>query len=270
MTRIGNHFFDIGYMDSLASDDSVLHRLDPRAKLITTLVFIALVVSFEKYEFSALIPFVIFPVIQISVGGLPAGYLLRKVLLVSPFAILIGIFNPLLDHEIRFYIGAIPISGGWLSFLSILTRFVLTVLSVLILIATTGFNDVCASLEKLGVPRPFVVQLMFLYRYLFVLTVETTRMVRAVSLRSFGSSGIGVKTFASMTGHLLLRTLDRAQRIHLAMLSRGFDGHIAILRSMRFGWREIAYIFGWSFLFFLFRWYNIPNIAGTFVTGFFS
>jgi cobalt/nickel transport system permease protein len=269
MAKIDKQFFDIGYMDTLATGDSPLHRLDPRAKLITTLVFIVAVVSFDKYALSALIPFFIYPVVQISTGGLPAGYLLKKVLLVSPFAVLIGIFNPLMDREILFYMGTISISGGWVSFLSILLRFILTVAAALVLIALTGFNAVCMALAKLGVPNPFVVQLMFLYRYLFVLTDEATRMVRAWSLRSLSSRPMGFRTFGSLAGHLLLRTLDRAQRIHLAMCCRGFDGRIRIIRSMEIGYKEAGYVVGWSALFILLRYYNIPMKLGTLVKGFF-
>ena len=257
-------------METLASEDSPLHRLDPRAKLITTLAFIVTVVSFDKYALSQLVSFFIFPIVQISVGSLPTGYLLRKILLVSPFAVLIGIFNPLMDREILFQIGSINFSGGWLSFFSILTRFLLTVTAALMLITTTGFIAVCTALARLGIPRPFVVQLMFLYRYLFVLTDEAARMVRAISLRSFNSSGMGFKTFVPMMGHLLLRTIDRAQRIHLAMLCRGFDGHIRIIRSMKIGCKEIVFTISWSLLFLMLRCYNMPKMLGALVTGFFG
>jgi cobalt/nickel transport system permease protein len=269
MSNISNRFFDIGYMDDIAAGDSPLHRLDPRAKLVATLAFIVAVVSFDKYALSALVPFFIFPVVQISIGGLPAGFLAKKVLLVAPLAILIGIFNPLIDRNILFQIGSIQVTGGWVSLFSILLRFLLTVTAALILIATTGFNAVCMALARLGVPRPFVVQLMFLYRYIFVLTDEASRMVRAVSLKSFNAGGISFKTFVPMMGHLLLRTMDRAQRIHLAMLCRGFDGRIRIIRSMKIGWTGAAFALGWSALFAIFRWYNLPETLGAIVTGFF-
>ena len=270
MTKIDTHFFDIGYMDTLAAGNSPLHRLDPRAKLITTLVFIVAVVSFDKYALSALVPFVIYPVVQISTSGLPAGYLLRKVLLVSPFAVLIGIFNPLMDREILLHMGTIGISGGWVSFLSILLRFILTVTAALVLIALTGFNAVCTALARLGVPSPFVVQLMFLYRYLFVLTDEGTRTIRAWSLRSFNSRSMDIRIFGSLVGHLLMRTLDRAQRIHLAMCCRGFDGRIRFIRSMKFGFKDAGYVIGWSVLFIFLRYYNIPIKIDTLVKGFFG
>ena len=269
MAKIDSHLFDIGYMDTLATGDSFFHKLDPRAKLITTLVFIGTVVSFGKYEISALIPFIIFPLVLITSGGLPFLYLLKKVLLVAPFAFFIGIFNPFLDQTAMVHIGSLQISGGWISFFSIMLRFSLTVGAALVLIALTGFQAVCMGLEKLGVPRPFVVQLLFLYRYLFVLIDEAARMVRAKSLRTFNSRGTKIGTFGSMMGHLLLRTLDRAQRIHLAMCCRGFDGHIRLICPLKIGVRETAFVLGWSLLFICMRIYNIPQLIGTVVTGFY-
>jgi len=270
MFKIDQNLFDIGRMDTLAKGDSALHDLDPRAKLITTLVFIVTVVSFGKYELSALIPFFIFPMVQIAVGGLPLTYLLRKVMIVAPFAIFIGIFNPFLDREILFRMASINISGGWVSYLSILMRFVLTVTTALTLIALTGFNTVCLALEKLGAPRPFVVQLLFLYRYIFVLTDEAARLVRARSLRVFESKGMGFKPFVSILGHLLLRTLDRAQRVHLAMRCRGFEGHIPILRPMRFGIKEVRHVAAWLLLFALLRFSNLPIKLGLLITRLFA
>lgn len=270
MLNIDRNLFDIGRMDTLAMGDTPLHHLDPRAKLMTTLAFIVAVVSFGKYELSAMIPFFIFPLAQIAKGDLPFMYLLRKVMIVAPFALFIGIFNPLIDRETLVRLGSIHISGGWISYLSILMRFALTVMAALTLIALTGFNTVCLALEKLGVPRPFVVQLLFLYRYLFVLTDEAARLARARSLRVFESNGMGFKPFASMVGHLLLRTLDRAQRIHIAMCCRGFEGHIPILRPMRFGIREIRYMTFWAMVFALLRFYNLPMQMGLLITRLFT
>jgi cobalt/nickel transport system permease protein len=144
-------------MDTLSSQQTSIHQLDPRAKLITSLVFITTVISFGKYEISALIPYFVYPVFLGVMGNVPPVYLLKKLLLVSPFAVMIGIFNPLMDRDILVSLGGIEISGGWVSFVSILIRFVLTVGAALTLIAVTGFNTVCMALDKLGTPRVFVI-----------------------------------------------------------------------------------------------------------------
>jgi cobalt/nickel transport system permease protein len=67
---------------------------------------------------------------------------------------------------------------------------------------------------------------------------------------------------------LLLRTLDRAARIHLAMLCRGFDGELRQLRPARIGRQEIAFTFGWSALFIALRLYNLPQLLGRLLTEF--
>ncbi len=268
MNKLEHHFYDIGFLDTLAGQDTAVHRLDPRAKLITTVVFIATVVSFGKYEISALIPFVFYPVYLLAAGNLPLAYILRKILLVSPFAVLVGIFNPLLDQDTIMMIGDLSITGGWVSFASILVRFTLTVGAAMTLVAVTGFNAVCMALEKLGAPRFFALQLLFLYRYLFVLVDEAGRMVRARSLRVFDRKGMNITAYGSLLGHLLLRTLNRAQRIHSAMWCRGFDGNIRILKPLSFRRTEFIFVTGWISLFMVWRLTNLPLWLGATVTGF--
>jgi len=123
MSRIETAFYDLGRLDLLADKNTCIHRLDPRVKVVTTLLFIIYVVSFNKYEIARLLPFFLFPAVLIGMADLPFVYLLRKILLVSPFVLFIGIFNPYLDREIILHIGSLPISGGWLSLISILLRF---------------------------------------------------------------------------------------------------------------------------------------------------
>jgi cobalt/nickel transport system permease protein len=270
MARIDSSVFDLDTLDLLAYRDSAVHRLDPRAKLLTTLVFIIVVISHDKYAFAALLPYLIFPVSLLILADLPAGYLVKKLLLVAPFAFFIGLFNPFLDRAIVLQIGSLPVTGGWLSFGSILLRFALTVGACLILVATTSFQGICYALEKFLAPRVFVLQLLFLYRYLFVLVEQTVRLVRARSLRTFQGRGLGIKSYVPLLGQLLLRSMDRAQRIHLAMLCRGFTGEIYLGRQLRIGPREIVFTLGWSTLFILLRLVNIPQALGTWTTGIFQ
>jgi cobalt/nickel transport system permease protein len=182
MSRLDTAYYELGRLDLLAENDFIIHRLDPHVKVITTLLFIIYVVSFDKYEVNRLLPFFLFPAFLVSMADLPFGYLMRKLILVSPFVLFIGIFNPFFDQDILLTIGTFKISGGWISLISILLRFMLTVGAALRLIATTGFPAICMALDKLGAPRIFTVQLLMLYRYIFVLIEESIRMIRAYSL----------------------------------------------------------------------------------------
>ena len=256
-------------MDLLSYQDTPLHKIDPRAKLITALFFILTVVSFGKYEISMLVPFIFFPVYLLTSGNIPVVYILKKILYVSPFALMIGVFNPFFDQGVILHVGNTGISGGWISFLSIMMRFSLTVSTALALISCTGFNNICFAINRLGAPKIFAVQLLFLYRYIFVLAEEAARMVRARNLRSFDGKGKGIRTYGPMLGNLLLRTINRAERIHLAMICRGFDGNIRIMKKYKFGFRELLFVVSWGSLFLLFRFVNIPQFAGNFITGLF-
>jgi cobalt/nickel transport system permease protein len=258
---------DITHLDRLALGNTSLHRLDPRAKVLVTAVFIISVVSFGKYEISALVPFVFFPAIMMAQGNIPLHVVVRKALFVLPFAAAIGIFNPVFDREVLVQLGPLAISGGWVSCVAIVIRSLLTVAAAVILIAVTGFPSVCWAFERLGMPRTFAMQLLFLYRYIFVLIEEGRNASRARELRSAGKVSMGMATFGSLVGHLLLRTWERAERIHMAMLARGFTGEFHARRDYRFGLKDLLFLLGWSSLFIIMRYWNVSRIFGNLITG---
>ncbi len=99
MSSLEEGLYDLGRLDQLAYQDTRVHRLDPRAKVVTTLVFLVCVVSFGKYDLLAMTPFVLYPVFTAADGNLPFDFLARKLLIAAPFAFFVGIFNPLFDTE---------------------------------------------------------------------------------------------------------------------------------------------------------------------------
>ncbi len=262
MNKIDSSFYNLGVMDTLAHQQTIVHQLDPRAKLLTTLVFIFTVMSFKPHDLSGLMPFFLYPAALIRWGNIPLGYLLKRLLWALPFVFFIGIFNPFFNREVMMQLGPVAVSGGMISFISILFRCMLTVLAALILIATTGFYGICMALERIGAPNMFVVQLLFVYRYLFVLIEEASRMARARALRTFSANGMNFHVWRSLIGHLLLRTIDRARRIHLAMLSRGFTGKILLARRFSFSLRDILFFISWTVFFIVFRFYNLSALIG--------
>jgi len=260
-------WIEIGRMDELGRMDTPAHRLDARAKAIVTLVFIGVVMSFPLHEISALTPFLLYPVALISLGRIPARYILKKILVAAPFALVIGIFNPLMDRQPVATIGSFVVTGGWVSFVSIMFRFVLTVGAALALVACTGMYRLGAGLEQLGVPRVFVMQLLFLYRYLFVVADEGVKMMRGVELRSDGTRALRLRVYGSLIGHLLLRSMDRAERVYRAMVARGFDGEIRVLRRSWFRWSDWGFVCGCLAFFLAARMWNLANGLGLLLTG---
>lgn len=259
--------YELGRLDSFALRDTAVHRVDPRAKVVATLAFIVTVVSFGRYEVAALLPLAVFPLILAVEGDVPLRWLGGRLLAAAPFAIVIGMFNPVFDRGTILTLWGLAVSGGWVSYLSIILRFLLTTAAALVLIATTGFTGVCNALERLGVPDVFATQLLFLYRYIFVLGEEALTMGRARDLRSTRRRGRGVRVYGRMLGTLLLRTFARAQRIYSAMLLRGFDGHVRARHRASGGASGTMFALGWCALFVFFRLVNVPDALGAMLIG---
>jgi len=265
-TAVLARVLDFRRLDRLATADSSLHRLDARAKVLVTLVFVVCVMSFGRYEVSRLLPFFAFPIVIIGAARLPPATIVHRALLVMPVALLIGLPNPLFDREPLVRIAGVDVSGGWISMASIVLRAMLAAIASIVLVAVTGFPAICGALERLGMPRPLAVQLLFLYRYLGVLGEEAMRMSAAHDLRSNGRN-LSIRVYGTLVGRLLLRTWDRAERIHLAMCARGFTGDFRSGTATRFGWPEFAFVIGWAALFLLLRTHDVAQWLGSAVLG---
>jgi cobalt/nickel transport system permease protein len=260
-------WLEVSHMDELARRDTPVHRVDARAKALTTVFFIAVVMSFPRYELSALTPFFLYPAAFVFLGEIPPGILFRKMLAAAPFAVAVGLFNPFFDRTPVLGFGAFSVSGGWLSFASILMRFVLTAGAALALVACTGMHRLCEGLVRLGVPRLFAVQLLFLYRYLFIVADEAGRVLRGIELRAGGRRALRFRVYASLVGHLLLRAMARAERVYRAMQARGFDGRVRVSRPMPLRWRDPLFVCGWAVFFAVARTWNLAGLLGGVLTG---
>lgn len=197
---------------------------DPRVLLLVWLAFSALVVSVPKYDLDQALAFAAFPLFVITVARLPAGRLLRRMALLSPFVCLIAIANPFLDRTPLYAIGSLTLTRGLLSAAVIVAKAMIAILAILTLEQCLSMAGICEALRRLGVPRLFTTQLLLLYRYSFLLADEAAAMLKARDLRSFGRQGKGIRDTANLIGSLLLRSIARAERVHQAMLSRGFNG----------------------------------------------
>lgn len=266
MSRLEGALAHLGSLDELALRDTAAARLDARAKLLVTLAYVAVVASFGRGELARLAPLALFPAVMLALGDVPLRPILVRLALASPFALGVALFEPVLDRAPAAVVLGVPVSGGWLSFASILARFALSLGAALLLVATTGFDRVAAALRRLGAPRALVVQLLFTWRYLFVLGGEGARMTRARDLRA-PERRMPLALAAQLMGVLLLRALERAQRVHAAMVCRGFDGTFPARRAARFGGPDLAFTLAWLGFLAGVRLYDLPRLLGAALAG---
>ena len=213
-------------MERAAHGCSPLHRVDARAKLLLTVVYLVTMLSMPLEAFSGLLLYAVYPILAAQAAGLRYGDLLRRSLVVLPFVALVGLFNILYYRETVFTVGPVAVTRGWIDFLSIL------------LLLTTGYYRLCRNMQRMGLPSVFASQLLFVYRYLYVLTEEALEMSMARDARSYGRRSYPLRTWATLVGQLLIRTFARAERIGRAMLARGFDGRIPAVGDDGQRWRK--------------------------------
>lgn len=210
------------HLDRWSRQDSPLHRLHPAAKLIATFAYMLVVLSFPRYEVALLLPMVWFPVALLIWGRVPWRPVAHRLLVVSPFVVLVGVFNPWLDPRVVPVFG-IPVGAGWLSFASLVLRFVCTLVALMGLVATTGIGPLTRSMAWTSATGILATQMRLLYRYLFTIADEVARLLTAYRLRS-GRSWPRMREAGSLLGGLLRRTYERASRVESAMALRGFSG----------------------------------------------
>lgn len=266
MSNILNSLYNMRLLDDLARKETFIHRIHPLVKLLTTVIYLTVVVSFNRYEIIGLFPLIFYPVLVLALAELPIGPIFKRILLVEPFIIGIGILNPLFDHQV-FILGGLTISRGWVTFFSIFLKCGFTVTAALLLIATTGIDSLASALRMLKIPRLFVLQLLLTYRYISVLMEEVARTLRAYSLRAPQQKGVHRSVWGSLAGQLIIRTFERAQRIYQAMCLRGFAGEYNIGGYRKIKAADWAYLAGWVLFFAVARIYNIPVMIGSLLTG---
>ncbi|MFH0878271.1 MAG: energy-coupling factor transporter transmembrane component T [Lentisphaerota bacterium] len=229
-------------LDLLGYGHTRIHRLDSRIKLISALVFILCVASFPKYAVSALIPLAAIPWFMGILGQVPWRPVFRLILAASPFALMVGLFNPWLDPHKILIAGSLHLSAGWWSMLSILIRFLLTTSMILVVVSTTSLPGLLHGMIQLKIPRPFVTQLQFLYRYLFLLVSEGQQLSRARALREPGRKHPSISLARKMLSSLLWRTWERAGRVYQCMKARGFRGDFPSFHASHFHTVDIVFL----------------------------
>lgn len=253
---------ELGHMDELAVQSSPVHDLNAGAKLLSTIVYILIVMSFDKYDLSGLVPMLLWPVLLYQISGIPVSTCFYKLRIVMPLVMAVGLFNPLFDREIMLRIGSIGISGGVISMLTLMLKGVLCLMMSFLLVATTPFDTICAAMRTAHVPMTLVTLLLLTYRYVGVMTEELAVMTDAYHLRAPGQKGIQFSAWGSFLGQLLLRTMDRAQELYAGMLLRGYHDHFHYAPVKPFRAKDAAFLLVSCSIFFIFRYCNVAELLG--------
>ncbi len=206
---------------------SPLHRAPAHLKVLALLGFMLVVVATprEAYPLFVLEAAVLLAVIAVS--RVPLRHLLPRMVVEVPFVVF-AVLMPFVAHGPRTDLLGVSVSEpGLVAGVALLVKGSIGVLASLTLAATTDPQDLLRGLQRLRMPDLLVQIMGFMIRYLHVVTAELGRMMTA--LRSRGCDPRSPRhwpVLARSLGALFIRSYERGERVHLAMLSRGYDGKL--------------------------------------------
>ncbi|MDK3257739.1 cobalt ECF transporter T component CbiQ [Blastococcus capsensis] len=209
---------------------SAVHRLEPHLKLVSVLAFAVVVVSTPVHAPWAPVAYggyLLAVLTAAAVAGVGPGRLARSLVVEVPF-VAFAVLLPFVARGPQVEVLGLSVSQtGLAAGGGLLAKATLSILAATVLSATTEPRALLRGLERLRLPQALVQILMFMIRYADVVGGELQRMRVARESRGFRSGGLrGLRVMAATAGALFIRSYERGERVHLAMLSRGYTGRL--------------------------------------------
>lgn len=185
-------------------------------------------------KWQGFIAFIALVIAATLVAKIPIATLFKRAVIEVPF-VLFAVLMPFFGTGEKFAIGPLELyRAGLLAGASIVAKGTLGVLCAVLLSTTTTAREILRGLERLRLPIIMVQIASFMLRYINVISDEMQRMKIARESRGFEATGIKHwKILATSAAALFIRSYERGERVHLAMLSRGFDGNLPQSESER-------------------------------------
>ncbi|RZU15214.1 cobalt ECF transporter T component CbiQ [Streptomyces sp. BK239] len=223
---------------------SPVHALPPHTKLAAAFAFVAVVVSTPREAMWAFGLYAALLGVVAFLARVPAGFLLKRLLIEVPF-VAFAVLMPFVAEGQRVDVWGLSLSveglwGAW----NVLAKGTLGVAASVLLASTTELREILLGLQRLKLP-PLLVQIAsFMIRYGDVITDELRRMRIARESRGFEARGVrhwGV--LAKTAGALFIRSYERGERVHLAMVSRGYAGSMPVIDEVSASRAQWSYAF---------------------------
>jgi cobalt/nickel transport system permease protein len=213
--------------------DSLVHRLRPQCKLVAAVAFVFVVVSTPREQVWAFGLYALLLVGVATLAGIGPRTILTRLLVEIPFVVF-AVLLPFLSPGERVDVAGVSLSvGGLWAAWNILAKSTLGVACSILLAATTDIRELLLGLERLRMPSLLVQIMTFMIRYGDVITDEMRRMRIARESRGFvGRDVRQLPVVAQSAGALFIRSYERGERVHLAMLSRGYTGRMPVVTDV--------------------------------------
>jgi cobalt/nickel transport system permease protein len=214
--------------------DTVVHRLAPECKLVAVVAFVLIVVSTPRDQFWAFGVYALALAAIASVAHVPVRVVVRRMVVELPF-VAFAVLLPFVSRGDRIDVLGVAVSeSGLLGAWNVLAKASIGVVASILLAATTEPRTLLLGIERLHLPALMVAIMSFMLRYADVISGEMARMRIARESRGFQGRDVRqVRVVAQSAGALFIRSYERGERVHLAMLSRGYTGTMPVILDAR-------------------------------------
>ncbi|MBI4575705.1 MAG: cobalt ECF transporter T component CbiQ [Planctomycetes bacterium] len=224
-----------------------MHRLDARGKALAVLAYASVVATLPVGEPAPFLVLAAWPVGLLAAARVPPRVLLGALVAASPFVLLAAVFLPFSHAGGRLLWsgpwGVEVTSAGVRAAVAVVARSSLCLAATLALVATTRFGDLVAALERLGLPAVLGLTLGFVHRFLFVCLDLVRRVLCARAARSPRlGPGAALRSAGGMVASLFVRSYERSERVHAAMMARGFTGRVRPMARPRWRTADLGFL----------------------------
>jgi cobalt/nickel transport system permease protein len=190
-------------MDRCSTRTGSIYRWGVGRKGGITLAILILLMFIPLSKPGWVMPFLLIPALGCAVARLSYVRMAVHSLVVIPFLLCFALLHPLPQA------------------IALLLRGVIALQMVYLFLCTTGMTALCKAFQRGGVWNRLTLLLILSHRYLILLMEEQLRMQQIVASRGYGKRRYAASLWLRMAGSLLLRSVDRAERIRRAMWARG-------------------------------------------------
>lgn len=210
----GHHGGGLGAVEAVAARDSPVHRLDPRVKIVGLIGLVLVAVTLPTGAWAAFGALAAILVGLAALSRLRPLYVLGRMTIEVPFLLAAAVLPFTAEDGLAL--------GG-----TVALKVSISVLAMVILSSTTPFPNLLRGFEMLKVPPLILTIVAFMWRYMHVLAGEVSRMQTARAARGYSANWLWQATSVGpLLATLFLRSLQRGERVHLAMMGRLYDGRM--------------------------------------------
>lgn len=220
------------HLDQYAADAGGLAHVAPAARVLGTFLIALAAALLPLGAWSAMLALLLLVLLLGVYAHVPLATLCLRAAAPLTFLALASLAVLVLaPGRVLWQFGFLGVTdAGVVRFVSALLRGGAAIMAGVLLISTTRFPELVQALRELRLPAVVTAALGLAYRFIYLLTDEVAQLQRAAASRNARAGVTARRTLLlGITASAFSRSFARSERVHGAMLARGYTGALPSL-----------------------------------------